>query len=1421
MANGTRSPATRDVLAPAPQRRRAWRWLAAALAAMLVVAIGTLAAAWWAVHSTSASAWLLRQVPRLTVTAPRGALIGDFAAERIEIAFPDSGVLRVDAPRWQALSASRGDAGRWLRVRIDTLHADRVVWLPSSDRPATNEPARPPTSLRLPLELEVGAATLDELRIGADDAMPLQRLRARIHLGAEGGARHRLDDVAAERDRIRATGSATIAADAPFAVAARSALLPTDAGALRWQASADVAGPLDRLGASLAARVDAAGGRPAQAVDARAVLRPFAAWPLGALEARTEALDLAVFASDAPTTSLTGRAVATTTALDQPAVIAIDLANARAGRWSDGRLPVLRVEGSLQARPDAPEVVEAQLLTATLGASDRPGGRIVARGRWRADAWNVAAELDGVRPAALDGRAPETTLTGTVSLTGTGFAGAPELRAIDVAAQLSGRLADARLRRNAPTAARLRLEGRAALHAIDVRVAEATVGDAAARGTGKLVRAAVGAPWRASGKLRLTDFDPLPWWPGGADVLARGASRLNGDAEFDLTLAATPDLSLADTLAATRGRADARIRASTLAGVPLEATASFVNSDGRAQPTFDIVAAGNRASARGRLAARGSTGDDWQLSVDAPSLDRLAAWLGPRGRAIAAAPLAGSLTAKAHVEGRWPALRSDGELQASGLRHPALTVRRADARWRLGSSADAALDGAIVLDDVTAAGRVIEHASLRLAGTARAHRGELLVESAALPPEWADAFVVAGTAGASGAAASVPPAASPAAIARSRPGATTATRSVFSGVFEGGLVDVDREANAGWRGSVRELVARSSGAPARTWLRARELRGAVFWAAGPTRASVEAGSAEALGATLRWSRIAWRAADASGPGRLDAQASVDPIPIAPLLRTLQPDFGWGGDLAVQARLDVRSAPGVVVDVVVERARGDLTVTDEVATTALGFTDLRLGMAARDGVWNFTAGVAGSAFGVASGAVVARTGGGVSWPDAATPIDGVVELRVARLAAWGTWLPTGWRLDGELHANAHIQGRFGAPRYTGRVEGSNLAARNFLQGVHVSDGTVAIALQGNTARIERFTAKGGAGTVQLEGSASFDAAPVAQLTVVAEQFQMLGRVDRRIVTSGRAAMRLDATTVALNGAFKVDEGLVDFTRSDAPTLGDDVEVVRRPRAAPVSPEQAAAAAAAGPAAPVAVVAPAARKVALDLRVDMGERLRVRGRGLDAGLRGELHLTSPGGRLAVAGTLRAVDGTYQAYGQKLAIDRGVLGFSGAVENPRLDIEATRPNLDVRVGVLVTGTALAPRVRLFSEPEMSDLDKLSWLVVGRASETVGGADTALLQRAALALLSGEGPGVTDRLVQSIGLDEIAVRQGQGEVKDTIVTVGKQISKRWYVGYERGLNATTGSWQLVYRIARRVTVRAQAGGDNAVDLNWTLRWR
>jgi translocation and assembly module TamB len=125
------------------------------------------------------------------------------------------------------------------------------------------------------------------------------------------------------------------------------------------------------------------------------------------------------------------------------------------------------------------------------------------------------------------------------------------------------------------------------------------------------------------------------------------------------------------------------------------------------------------------------------------------------------------------------------------------------------------------------------------------------------------------------------------------------------------------------------------------------------------------------------------------------------------------------------------------------------------------------------------------------------------------------------------------------------------------------------------------------------------------------------------------------------------------------------------------------------------------------------------------------------------------------------------------------------------------------------------------MADTDKLSWLVLGRAPDSLGRNEAALLQQAALALLSGEGEGPTGNFLQAIGLDELSLRQQEeGNVRETVVSLGKQISQRWYVGYERSLSATTGNWQLIYRAAQRFTVRAQSGAETSIDAIWTWRW-
>ena len=98
--------------------------------------------------------------------------------------------------------------------------------------------------------------------------------------------------------------------------------------------------------------------------------------------------------------------------------------------------------------------------------------------------------------------------------------------------------------------------------------------------------------------------------------------------------------------------------------------------------------------------------------------------------------------------------------------------------------------------------------------------------------------------------------------------------------------------------------------------------------------------------------------------------------------------------------------------------------------------------------------------------------------------------------------------------------------------------------------------------------------------------------------------------------------------------------------------------------------------------------------------------------------------------------------------------------------------------------------------------------------------MQAANAALIAGEGEWPTSQLADLIGLDSVSVRQSEGEARDNVASVGKPLSRRWYLGYERSLSSTAGNWQLIYRLAQRFTLRLQTGLDNSIDLIWTWRW-
>jgi translocation and assembly module TamB len=224
------------------------------------------------------------------------------------------------------------------------------------------------------------------------------------------------------------------------------------------------------------------------------------------------------------------------------------------------------------------------------------------------------------------------------------------------------------------------------------------------------------------------------------------------------------------------------------------------------------------------------------------------------------------------------------------------------------------------------------------------------------------------------------------------------------------------------------------------------------------------------------------------------------------------------------------------------------------------------------------------------------------------------------------------------------------------------------------------------------------------------------------------------------------------------------------------------------------------------------------VDLGRNLAVSGEGLRTDVAGKVRITAvPEGTLSAKGTIRAVNGTYFAFGQRLTIRRGQLIFDGPIDDPALDIVALRPNLQVEAGVAVSGTVRVPRVQLTSEPPVPDGEKLSWLVLGQGLERSSAADAAALQAAAATLLGSGRTPIGTSVARAVGLDDISIRAAAAESGGTgaqVVAVGKRLSDRLYVVFEQGLSVANNALKVEYALTRSVTLRAEAGLISGVGI-------
>jgi translocation and assembly module TamB len=505
---------------------------------------------------------------------------------------------------------------------------------------------------------------------------------------------------------------------------------------------------------------------------------------------------------------------------------------------------------------------------------------------------------------------------------------------------------------------------------------------------------------------------------------------------------------------------------------------------------------------------------------------------------------------------------------------------------------------------------------------------------------------------------------------------------------------------------------------------------------------------------------------------------------------------------IGARWDVDAAESLNGSLQLVREMGDVVVPGSPPLPAR-LRSAALDVRARSSEVGLDARIDSEAFGTATARLTTRASlRDGAWGIAGdAPVDANISARMPSIAWVRAVLQDAASLDGEVRLDMRVSGSVREPAYSGEVSGRDLKVAIPELGLTLTEGNLAARLQGRQLTVTAMRFASGAGEITGTGGASLVSGNItARLELTAKQLTVLSRPDRLVVVSGQAAVHWDPKQLRAEGKLSVDRGLIELPPEDTPRPSSDVVVAgSTSRADPGVGIEA------------------------DLLFDLGKDFRLQGRGVSTRLTGTLRVQlAPKRAPVVTGTVRTLDGTYAAYGQKLTIQRGTLTFAGPVENPALDILAVRKTNAVEVGVAVGGTALLPQVRLVSTPPMSDADKLAWLTLGRGLDQVSGNEAAVMQAAAMALLSrrGSGSGAQRTFANRFGLDELSVSKTP-TTGEQIVTLGKRFTSNVYLGVERGVTGAVSVVKVTYDLSRRWSVQGRAGSENAVDLFYTLDFR
>lgn len=423
------------------------------------------------------------------------------------------------------------------------------------------------------------------------------------------------------------------------------------------------------------------------------------------------------------------------------------------------------------------------------------------------------------------------------------------------------------------------------------------------------------------------------------------------------------------------------------------------------------------------------------------------------------------------------------------------------------------------------------------------------------------------------------------------------------------------------------------------------------------------------------------------------------------------------------------------------------------------------------------------------------------------VDGTLKFVAVDATLVNSFLSPGESAEGQWFGNLRFAGTLEEPLIYGRTGLFNAKLDSTKLPFEMLPSDIKLTFNGNSSTLEGHL-KTPQGEVALNGSADWRTIGEGKAIVTTKGSNLRVTLPPDIEFDLTTDVTCEASSdlIKLDGAISIPWAKVSVSKlpASAVDVSDDVVRLDRPRAKKK---------AAGKPIPIES----------NLRIHIGDDVRVEAMGLKARLTGNLNVIQDNGTLGLTGQISVPSGSFKAYGQDLLVRRGEFHFVGAVANPLLDLEAIRnPDRtadDVIAGIRVTGSVDSPQVAVFSDPAKSETEALSYLIRGEGLDPSGDSDNTMITSALINLGLSQGSHVFESLGDAVGISGLGFEtEGVGDSSQLVVS--GYVLPGLKVKYGVGIFDSLATLTLRYRVIPRLYVEAVSGVDQALDLLYSFEF-